>query len=82
MSSISSRANSSFDLTVVASSGLTLQICQVIALSLRRKRCGSGLMNYSIRNTMYERDIRIHIVVMSHGAGKVTYHEFYFEQIS
>ena len=32
-------------------------------------------MNYSALTTMYERDIRSHTVVTSHGAGMVTYHE-------
>ena len=32
-------------------------------------------MNYNALTTMYERDIRIYIVVTSHGAGKVTYYE-------
>ena len=32
-------------------------------------------LNYSALTTMYERDIQIHIVVTSHGAGKVTHHE-------
>ena len=30
---------------------------------------------------MYERDIRIHTVLMYHGAGKVNYHEKLFEGI-
>ena len=32
-------------------------------------------MNYSFLTTMYERDIRIHTVVTSDGAGKITYHK-------
>ena len=33
-------------------------------------------MNYSYPTTMYEKEISIHTVVMSHGAGKVTYHTY------
>ena len=32
-------------------------------------------MKYSFLTIMYERDIKIHTVVTSDGAGKVTYHE-------
>ena len=41
-SSISSRANSFFDLTVATSSGFTLQTCPTMALSLRGKYRRSG----------------------------------------
>ena len=32
-------------------------------------------VDYSFFTTMYERDIRIHTVVMSDGPGKVDYHK-------
>ena len=38
-------------------------------------------MNYIALTTMYESDIRIHTVVTSHGAGKVTYHEKLLSEI-
>ena len=41
---ISSRANSSFILTVATYSGFTIQICLIMAQSLRRKRWRSGLV--------------------------------------
>ena len=37
-------------------------------------------MYYSALTTTYERDIRIHTLVTSHGAGRVTHHEKKFKQ--
>ena len=62
-----------------------------IQISLRhntqstRQRCGTLVafkndvnlnINYSLLTTMYRRDIRILTVVASHGASKVTHHNF------
>ena len=35
-------------------------------------------VNLNYLTTMYEKDIRIHTVFTSHGAGKVTYHYYLF----